>query len=130
MCYYCKAASAVLDILWDDMRGELSAHGIDLSDLGPLTHEVFVPAYRKVREGIDAQGLMMLEAQVTEDLLQPYYDRPGFHEVWDEWDQETRDSFIREQSEAKLAELLLKFYADDFIDAYQTAYAVYRANNS
>jgi hypothetical protein len=127
MCNYCKAASAVLDTLWEepDLREHFHALGVDLSDLGPLTHEVFVPAYLAVKEVLDAQALTMLEAQVAEDLLSPYYDRTGFREIWDEWDEETRQGFVSEQSEAALAGLLLRLYADEFADAYKSAFAAY-----
>jgi hypothetical protein len=91
-----------------------------------LTHEVFAPAYLQMKGNLDSEGLALLEAEVTEDLLSPYYERPGFRRIWDEWDQETRDSFVREQSEVALAQLLLKLYAEDFADAYKAAYADYR----
>src|SRR5215213_6389142 len=111
MCIYCKAASTVLDTLWaePDIRQYFYDLGSELSDLGPLTHEVFVPAYRAVKDKLDTEAMTMLEAQVTEDLLTPFYDRPGFRELWDEWDQNTRDEFIREQSELHLARLLVRF---------------------
>src|SRR5215471_1010824 len=106
MCVYCSAASRMLDLLWedDDFRDYFHARGRDLSDLGKLTHEVFVPAYRKVKDALDPAGLRMLEAQLTQDMLQPFYDRPGFRQVWEEWDQPTRDAFVQEQSEVALAE--------------------------
>jgi hypothetical protein len=127
MCFYCKAASTVLDTLWaeTDLRVYFRDLGIDLSVLGPLTHEVFVPAYRAVKDQLDMEAMHMLEAQVTQDLLSPYYDRPGFRQVWEEWDQLTREDFIREQSELQLAELLLRFYADEFSAAYVAAYKAY-----
>ena len=128
MCFYCKAASTVLDTLWvdADLRDYFRDFGIDLTVLGPLTHEVFVPAYRAVKDQLDLEAMTMLEAQVTEDLLAPYYDRPGFRQVWVEWDQNTRADFIREQSELQLATLLLRFYADAFAEAYKAAYKTYR----
>lgn len=124
MCFYCKAASTLLDMLWEEagMREYFHDQGVDLSALGPLTHEVFVPAYRHVKDHLDSNALMLLEAQVTQDMLEPFYDRPGFRQVWDEWDAPTRDEFIREQSELQLAQLLYNFYAEEFADAYKTAY--------
>ena len=127
MCVYCSAASRMLDLLWDDdgLRDHFHAQGYDLSALGKLTHEVFVPAYRKIKDGLDPAGLRMLEAQLTQDMLQPFYDRPGFRQVWEEWDQPTRDAFIQEQSEVQLAELLVKFFSDEFADAYKAAFDAY-----
>jgi hypothetical protein len=130
MCLYCKAASTVLDILWaePDIREHFHAMGHELADLGPLTHEVFVPAYLAVKEQLDAEAMKLLEDQVTEDLLTPFYDRPGFRQVWDEWNQAMRDEFIHEQSEIFLAKLLIRFYADEFAEAYKAAYAAYLAH--
>jgi hypothetical protein len=127
MCFYCKAASTVLDALWDDQdfRDHFHANGAELSHLGHLTHEVFVPAYLAVKEQLDSNALSMLEGQVAEDLLAPYYDRPGFREIWDEWDQATREAFVGEQSEVALANLLLYLYASTFADTYKSAYAAY-----
>lgn len=127
MCFYCKAASTILDTLWaeTDLRDYFRELGVELSMLGPLTHEVFVPAYRAVRDQLDAEALGLLEAQVTEDLLSPYYDRPGFRQVWEDWDSGTRADFIREQSELQLALLLLRFYGDAFAEAYKAAYRAY-----
>ncbi len=132
MCFYCKAASTVLDTLWSepDVRGYFHSLGVELSDLGPLTHEVFVPAYRSVRDQLDAEAMSLFEAQVTEDLLTPFYDRPGFRQVWDEWDQTMREEFIREQTELNLAQLLIRFYAEEFTDSFKDAFAVYRENGA
>jgi hypothetical protein len=129
MCFYCKAASLILDSVWDqpEMRERFTALGADLSTLGPLVHELFVPAYRGVKDALDSGALAMLEAQVTEDMLTPYYERPGFRQIWDEWDAETRADFVREQSEAELARLLLQFYDEDFAAAYMSAYSGYTA---
>lgn len=127
MCVYCSAASRMLDMLWEDgvLKEYFHAIGQDLSDLGKLTHEVFVPAYRKIKDGLDPAGLRMLEAQLTQDMLQPFYDRPGFRQVWEEWDQPTRDAFVQEQSEVQLAELLINLFADEFADAYKAAFVAY-----
>ncbi len=127
MCYFCKAASTVLDMLWQEpeLREHFHHLGYELSDLGAQIHEVFVPAYRSVKDQLDAPALLMLEAQVTQDLLEPFYDRPGFRQIWDEWNQETRDEFIREQSEVQLAQLLLRFYTDEFADAYKAAHVAH-----
>ncbi len=131
MCFYCKAASTVLDTLWaePDIREYFHSLGSELSDLGPLTHEIFVPAYRAVKEQLDAEAMSLLEAQITEDLLTPFYDRPGFRQVWDEWNQEMREEFVHEQMEIFLARLLLRFYADEFAEAFKAAYNTYLASN-
>ncbi len=131
MCVFCKAASAALDILWQDpeVRSTFYEMGADLSDLGPLTHEVFVPAYRKFKDSLDVSALTMLDAQVTQDLLEPVFEKPSFRQAWEGWNEDTRNGFVREQTEVKLVELLMKFYADDFLEAYKAAYADYKAKH-
>ena len=128
MCFYCKAASMVLDTLWSepDVRRYFHAQGVELSDVGPLIHEVFVPAYRAVKDRLDAEAMTLFEAQVTQDLLTPFYNRSGFRQVWDEWDQGMREEFIREQTELSLGQLLIRFYAEEFTEAFKDAFAVYR----
>jgi hypothetical protein len=113
MCVYCKAASAVLDTLWEseDFRDYFYELGYDLAELGPLTHDVFVPAY--------------LAVKVTEDILGPLYDRPSFRDIWEAWDQEMREAFVREQSEMELARLLLMVYDVQLSDSFQRAFAAY-----
>ena len=127
MCVYCKAASAVLDTLWVDagFRDYFRHQGTDLRQLGVIMHSVFVPAYLDVRQGLAGGPLELLEAQVTEDLLGPFYDRPGFRELWDAWDQSTRDAFLREQSEMGLGRLLVAGYASALADAYCRAFEVH-----
>lgn len=129
MSFYETAASRMLDMLWDDKGFREHCHllGADLVALGHLIAAVFVPAYVSVKSKLDPHALMMIEAQITEDLLTPFYDRPGFHAIWDRWDSETRDTFIKEQSEAKLAELLINIFFDEFAEAYLRAYEAHRA---
>lgn len=124
MCVYCKAASAVLDDLWgdDDFRAFFYDLGYELADLGPLTHDVFVPAYLSIKQMLQGGDLEMLEAQVTEDILGPLYDRPNFREAWEEWDQPTREEFVREQSEMELAKLLVMVYDAQLDEAYRKAF--------
>ncbi len=124
MCVYCKAASAVLDTLWDDQdfRNFFYDLGYELSDLGPLTHDVFVPAYLSIKRLLRGGELEMLEAQVTEDLLAPLYDRATFREIWEAWDQATRDAFLREQSEMHLANMLVMVYDARLADAYKQSF--------
>ncbi len=125
--YYDKAASVVLDVLWDDLafREFFHQHDYTLSDLGPLIRVVFVPAYLSVRDALQGGELELLEAQVTEDLLTPLYDRANFRELWESWDQSTRDAFLREQSEMKLAQLLVMVYDQQLADAYRQAFLAY-----
>jgi len=127
MCVYCRAASTVLDALWDDQefRSFFYSQGYDLSRLGPLTHDVFVPAYLRVKQSLQGGELEMLEAQVTQDVLSPLYRRPHFREIWEQWDQATRDAFLREQSELHLAELLVMVYDARLSDAYRRAFKEY-----
>jgi hypothetical protein len=127
MCMYCKAASAVLDTLWEEMEFRSFFHnlGYELADLGPLTHDVFVPAYLRVKETLEGGALEMLEAQITEDLLAPLYDHPNFRAAWAEWDQATRDEFLHEQSEMQLGLLLVMVYDAQLADAYRQAFLRY-----
>ncbi len=127
MCVYCKAASAVLDILWesDDFREFHYDLGYELAELGPLTHDVFVPAYLRIKRLLQGGELEMLEAQVTEDMLAPLYDRPSFREIWEAWDQATREEFVREQSEMELARLLVMVYDTQLDEAYRQAFLNY-----
>lgn len=124
MCVYCKAASAILDTLWDDpeFRDFFYDQGYELGDLGALTHEVFVPAYLSIKRLLQGGALEMLEAQVTEDLLTPLYNRPNFREIWEVWDQATRDAFLREQSETQLGLLVAMAYDGQLADAYKQAF--------
>jgi hypothetical protein len=127
MCVYCKAASLVLDTLWDDddFRVFFYDYGYELADLGPLTHDVFVSAYRRVKGMLRGDELAMLEAQVTQDLLEPLYDRPNFREMWESWDEPTREAFLREQSEMQLAQLLMMVYTPQLEEAYRGAFLDY-----
>ncbi len=127
MCVYCKAASAVLDTLWesDDFRDFFYDLGYELAELGPLTHDVFVPAYLKIKRLLQGGELEMLEAQVTEDILGPLYDRPSFREIWEAWDQATREEFVREQSEMELGRLLVMVYDVQLDAAYRQAFMEY-----
>jgi hypothetical protein len=127
MCVYCRAASAVLDELWgsDDFRAFFYDLGYELAELGPLTHDVFVPAYLRIKRLLQGGELEMLEAQVTEDILGPLYNRPSFREVWEAWDQATREEFIREQSEMELGRLLVMVYDVQLDEAYRQAFLDY-----
>ena len=132
MCVHCKAASAVLDMLWEDARtrAEFGDLGADLNILGPLTHEVFAPAYRRFKKNLDPTAVLMLDAEVVQDVLKPHYEKDSFREAWDEWGDSTRSGFVHEQSEVKLAQLLMRFYAEQFFEAYKSAYVVYRAQQA
>jgi hypothetical protein len=127
MCVYCRAASTVLDALWGDQefRSFFYNRSYDLSGLGPLTHDVFVPAYLSVKQSLQGGELEMLEAQVTQDVLSPLYRRARFREIWEQWDQATRDAFLREQSEMQLAELLVMVYDARLSDAYRQGFMDY-----
>ena len=127
MSLYDKAASAVLDTLWEDHQFRAFFHdlGYELADLGPLIPEVFVPAYVDFKYSLEGGALEMLEAQVTQDLLSPLYDRPNFREMWEQWDQPTRDAFLREQSEMQLGLLLVMVYETELTDVYQRAFLDY-----
>src|SRR5258708_6337538 len=101
MCVHCKAASTVLDMLWEDLevRREFSELGADLNDLGPLTHEVFVPAFLHYKANMDNGAVSMVDAQVTEELLEPHYDPPTFREAGDGWSDDPRNGFRHKQPE-------------------------------
>ena len=129
MCGYCKAASAVLDALWqdDEFRDFFYVRGYELSDLGPLTHDVFVPAYLSVKRMLRGGELELLEAEIAQDVLGPLYDRPSFRAVWESWDQATRDEFLREQSEMKLGLLLVRVHSGRLADVYIQAFNEHQA---
>jgi len=86
---------------------------------------VFVPAYLWVKRSLQGGELEMLEAQVTQDILAPLYRRPHFREIWEQWDQATRDAFLREQSEMQLADLLVMVYDARLSDAYRREFMDY-----
>jgi hypothetical protein len=127
MCVYCKAASVVLDELWNDdnFRSFIYDYGHELADLGPLTHMIFAPAYCQFKSSLRGGELDMLEAQVTQDLLGPFYNRPSFREMWEAWDQATRDAFLSEQSEMKLAEMLVMVFQPQLDAAFREAFLGY-----
>jgi hypothetical protein len=124
MCVYCKAASTVLDTLWEDdaFRDFFYARGYELSDLGPLTHDVFVPAYLGVKRGLQGGELELLEAEIAQDVLGPLHDRASFRAAWETWDPATRDEFLREQSETKLGLLLVRVHGERLAEAYTQAF--------
>ena len=127
MYVYDKAASVVLDTLWErlDFRAFFYQHDYTLSDLGPLIHQVFVPAYLRVKASLQGGELELLEAQVADDVLVPLYQRPNFREMWESWDQETRDAFVREQIEMALAREMMQHHEALFMEAYRRAFVAY-----
>ncbi|MEP7284482.1 MAG: hypothetical protein ABI947_01780, partial [Chloroflexota bacterium] len=126
-CVYCKAASAVLDMLWESptARDQFAALGADLSTLGPLVHEVFVPAYCQFKNQQDVATLARLDAEISNELLAPYYEKPTFKEIWADWGDSTRGAFMREQFEAKLAIVLTRYNGDALLKGYTAAYSAY-----
>lgn len=129
MSRYTKAASYILDTLWenDSFRTHFHALDVDLADLGPLTQAVFEPAYITFKADLDPHALQMLDNQVTRDLLMPLQHRQGFRALWDQWDVATRVAFIHEQTELQLAKLLIQVYDQQLDTAYRAAYTRYRA---
>ncbi len=129
MSVYTKAASFVLDTLWEDndFRDYFYELDAELADLGPLSQTVFEPAYLKLKASLDEEALLMLESQVTKDLITPLLKQANFRRMWAEWDQQTRDEFIKEQSELQLARLLIQVYDRELDLAYRKAYAGYLA---
>lgn len=127
MCIDCRAASRVLDHLWDDpdFRAVFTREGFDLVALAPLLHDVFAPAYRRVRHSLEGGPLEMLEAQVTETVLVPLNEQPHFRELWREWSQHERSLFLRENSEMRLGERLAEAYPSLFSDAFLGAFRAY-----
>lgn len=125
---YDKAASTVLDLLWQDhtFREFFYRRGVTLGELGPLIPAVFVPAYQDIKASLRGGKLELLEAQITDDVLMPLADRPTFRAMWQSWDQPTRAEFLREQSEIKLAERLVQSHGRQLADAFQQAYRAYR----
>ena len=129
MSRYTRAASSVLDTLWqdDDFRQYFYDLDAELADLGPLVQVVFEPAYLRLKTEMDPNALQMLESQVTTDLMAPLHRRPGFRAMWEQWDSQTRQDFIDEQTELQLAKLLIQVYDRQLDAAYRAAYANYLA---
>lgn len=127
MCIDCRAASRVLDYLWDDpdFRAEFTLEGFELGALAPLLHEVFAPAYRRVRRSLEGGPLEMLEAQVAETVLTPLQEQPHFRDLWREWTQHERSLFLRENSEMLLGERLAEAYPSLFADAFLDAFRAF-----
>ena len=127
MYVYDKAASVILDALWErsDFRTFFYRRDYTLGDLGSLVHKVFVPAYLHVKESLRGGELELLEAQVADDVLVPLHDQPNFRELWKSWDQETRDAFVREQMEMELARAMVARHETLFVEAYRQAFADY-----
>jgi hypothetical protein len=130
MSAYTTAANYVLDTLWEDERFRQYFYdlGAELADLGPLIQKVFEPCYLELKAGLDQTALQMLESQVTVDLLNPLQQNPQFRQMWAEWDTETREEFVKEQSELQLARLLIQVYDQQFAAAYRQAYSAYLAH--
>ncbi|GAB4569418.1 MAG: hypothetical protein Kow0077_01910 [Anaerolineae bacterium] len=112
MSVYTKAASFVLDALWEDadFRQYVHRHGLELADLGPMIPTALEPAYVRFKRSLDTKALQKLELQVSRDLLAPLLQRQSFRTAWAEWDDDTRLAFIREQTELQLAKLLIQVY--------------------
>jgi hypothetical protein len=129
MCIYCKAASTVLDMLWESptARDYFHQQGADLPELGAIVHEVFVPAYRSFKDRQDVAMLARYDAEVSHELLAPLREKASFREAWQQWGDSTRNAFMREQFENKLAVVLMRHYGDELFEAYKSAYAVHRA---
>ncbi len=127
MCLDCRAASRVLDYLWDDpeFRAIFTREGYDLGALAPLLHEVFAPAYRRVRRSLEGGPLEVLEAEVVEAVLAPLNELPRFRELWREWSQHERSLFLRENSEMALGQRLAEAYPVTLGDAFRDAFRAY-----
>lgn len=127
MCIDCRAASRVLDYLWDDpdFRAPFTRAGYELGALAPLLHDVFAPAYRRVRRSLEGGPLEILAAQVTEDVLIPLNAQPRFRELWRDWSQRERDFFLRENSEMALGQRLAEAYPAALGDAFHEALRAY-----
>src|SRR5260221_8156735 len=131
MCTYCKAASAVLDLMWHmpEARDQFTAQGAELNDLGPLVHEVFVPAYRAFKNRQDANTLSKLNLEVGKEMIGPKLEKQNFREAWNDWGDQTRGIFLREQLETRLAIMLLDQHPAELIEVFKNAYGEYRQKN-
>jgi hypothetical protein len=127
MCVYCKAASTVLDLLWEapTARNHFTRLNADLPGLGALVHQVFAPAYKAFKARQDVSTLAGFDEQVRNELLSPFVEKPTFREAWGNWGDETRNTFLREQFEAKVAALLMRHYGEELFQVYKAAYADY-----
>lgn len=129
MSAYTKAASFILDTLWqDDGFREYFRHlGVSLADLGHLIDTVFVPAYLWFKRSLDPADLARFQKSVVVPLIIPLLRQPSFREMWEQWDQATQLAFVREQTELPLAKLLIQVYHQQLGAAFRQAYARYSA---
>lgn len=121
----------VLDTIWESptAREKFYEMRADLATLGPLIHEVFAPAYKAFKERQDVATLAALTREVTDEMLEPYLKRATFKEVWENWGDQTRELFVREKLEVRLAVMMMKSYGEELFEAYRVAYAHYLENN-
>lgn len=129
MSAYTKAASFILDTLWQDdgFREHFHRLGVSLADLGHLVDTVFVPAYLWFKRSLDPADLARLQKSVVVPLIIPLLRQPSFREMWEQWDQATQLAFVREQTELPLAKLLIQVYHQQLDAAFRQAYARYSA---
>ncbi len=129
MSAYTTAASYILDTLWqsEGFREHFHRQGVSLIDLGPLTQSVFVPAYLRFKRSLDPADLARLQKSVVVPLIVPLLRQPDFREMWQQWDQATQLTFVREQTELPLAKLLIQVYHQQLDAAFREAYAHYVA---
>jgi hypothetical protein len=131
MCTFCKAASTALDKMWQipEVHNYFTAQGAELNDLGPLVHEVFVPAYKTFKNRQDPDTLSKLNLEVGKAMIGPKVEKDNFREAWGNWGDQTRGVFLREQIEARLALMLMDRHADECFEAYKLAFREYRQKN-
>ncbi|MBI5930285.1 MAG: hypothetical protein HY862_13325 [Chloroflexi bacterium] len=129
MGIYTSAASEILDRLWEGYEGFAAyfhERDVSLRDLGHVLEEVFVPAYLHVKSNLDRSALYSLQHEITEDVLGGLMHKPGFRNLWDEWDDHTRQTFLQEPIEEQLGRMLFEGHADQFAQIFIAAYEAYR----
>lgn len=127
---YTSAASEILDRLWDNYEGFAAyfhARDVSLRDLGHLLEEVFVPAYLHVKSNLDRGALYSLNNEITENVLGGLLNKPGFRDLWNEWDDHTRQTFLQEPIEELLGRILFEEHAEQFARVFIAAYESHRA---
>ncbi len=128
MGIYTSAASEILDRLWENYDGFAAyfhARDVSLRDLGHLLDEVFVPAYLHVKSNLDRGAVYSLHHEITENVLGGLLNKPGFRDLWDEWDDHTRQTFLQEPVEELVGRILFEDYAEQFAQMFIAAFERY-----
>lgn len=128
MSLYTSAVSEILDRLWEGYDGfadYFHERNVNLRDLGHLLEEVFVPAYLYVKKSLDQNAVVSLHQEIADHILGGLMSKPGFRDLWEEWDAHTRQTFLGKPIEEQLGRILFEHYADQFARTFVSAFEAY-----